>query len=123
MVDEVERWCFACRSHYPHQEVDGLGRTPGEIVIGGSVELVVDGSVEVVLVGAVVVVVAAVGGRGRSSRRSTSSSSSSTDVDGREVRVQHPAGERLGVAKLPTSTPSVARLMNFCQISPGTSRR
>ena len=21
VVDEVERWCFACRSHYPHQEV------------------------------------------------------------------------------------------------------
>jgi hypothetical protein len=21
VLDEVERWCFACRSHYPHQEV------------------------------------------------------------------------------------------------------
>ena len=21
VVDEVERWCFPCRSHYPHQEV------------------------------------------------------------------------------------------------------
>jgi len=19
--DEIEHWCFACRSHYPHQEV------------------------------------------------------------------------------------------------------
>ena len=23
VVDEIERWCFVCRSHYPHQEVDG----------------------------------------------------------------------------------------------------
>ena len=23
IVDEVEQWCFACRTHYPHQEVDG----------------------------------------------------------------------------------------------------
>jgi len=22
VVDEVERWCFACRTHYPHQPVD-----------------------------------------------------------------------------------------------------
>jgi hypothetical protein len=22
IVDEVEHWCFSCRSHYPHQEVD-----------------------------------------------------------------------------------------------------
>ena len=22
VVDEVEQWCFVCRSHYPHQEVD-----------------------------------------------------------------------------------------------------
>jgi hypothetical protein len=22
-LDEVERWCFACCSHYPHQPVDG----------------------------------------------------------------------------------------------------
>jgi hypothetical protein len=21
VVDEVERWCFPCRTHYPHQEV------------------------------------------------------------------------------------------------------
>ena len=21
VLDEVEQWCFACRSHYPHQEV------------------------------------------------------------------------------------------------------
>jgi hypothetical protein len=21
VVDEIERWCFACRSLYPHQEV------------------------------------------------------------------------------------------------------
>ena len=21
VVDEVERWCFVCRSHYPHQPV------------------------------------------------------------------------------------------------------
>jgi len=21
VLDEVEKWCFACRSHYPHQEV------------------------------------------------------------------------------------------------------
>ena len=21
VMDEVEQWCFACRSHYPHQEV------------------------------------------------------------------------------------------------------
>jgi hypothetical protein len=21
VVDEVERWCFPCRSHYPHQPV------------------------------------------------------------------------------------------------------
>ncbi|HEX8581184.1 MAG TPA: hypothetical protein VF640_02595 [Acidimicrobiales bacterium] len=21
--DEVERWCFPCRAHYPHQEVAG----------------------------------------------------------------------------------------------------
>jgi hypothetical protein len=23
VVDEVERWCFACRTHYPHEAVDG----------------------------------------------------------------------------------------------------
>lgn len=22
VVDEIERWCFACRTHYPHQPVD-----------------------------------------------------------------------------------------------------
>jgi hypothetical protein len=22
-VDEAERWCFACLSHYPHERVDG----------------------------------------------------------------------------------------------------
>ena len=22
VVDEVERWCFACRTHYPHEAVD-----------------------------------------------------------------------------------------------------
>ena len=21
VVDEVEKWCFVCRTHYPHQEV------------------------------------------------------------------------------------------------------
>jgi hypothetical protein len=21
VMDEVERWCFPCRTHYPHQEV------------------------------------------------------------------------------------------------------
>jgi hypothetical protein len=21
VVDEVERWCFVCRTHYPHQEI------------------------------------------------------------------------------------------------------
>ncbi len=21
VVDDVERWCFPCRTHYPHQEV------------------------------------------------------------------------------------------------------
>lgn len=21
VVDEVERWCFACRTHYPHEAV------------------------------------------------------------------------------------------------------
>lgn len=21
VMDEVEQWCFVCRSHYPHQEV------------------------------------------------------------------------------------------------------
>jgi DNA-directed RNA polymerase subunit N (RpoN/RPB10) len=29
VVDEVEHWCFPCRTHYPHQEVaaaaDGSG--------------------------------------------------------------------------------------------------
>jgi hypothetical protein len=24
VVDEIEHWCFACRSHYPHQEVDEI---------------------------------------------------------------------------------------------------
>lgn len=23
VVDEVERWCYPCRTHYPHQEVGG----------------------------------------------------------------------------------------------------
>jgi hypothetical protein len=23
VVDEVERWCFPCRTHYPHQEAEG----------------------------------------------------------------------------------------------------
>ena len=22
VVDEVERWCFSCRTHYPHQEIE-----------------------------------------------------------------------------------------------------
>ena len=22
VVDEVERWCFSCRTHYPHKEVE-----------------------------------------------------------------------------------------------------
>jgi hypothetical protein len=22
VLDEVEQWCFSCRSHYPHQVVD-----------------------------------------------------------------------------------------------------
>ena len=22
VVEETERWCFVCRTHYPHQEVD-----------------------------------------------------------------------------------------------------
>jgi hypothetical protein len=22
VVDEVERWCFACRTHYPHEAVE-----------------------------------------------------------------------------------------------------
>ena len=22
VVDEVERWCFACRAHYPHESVE-----------------------------------------------------------------------------------------------------
>ena len=22
VVDEIEHWCLACRSHYPHQDVD-----------------------------------------------------------------------------------------------------
>ena len=22
VVDEIERWCFVCRAHYPHQEVN-----------------------------------------------------------------------------------------------------
>ncbi len=25
VVDEVEHWCFPCRTHYPHEEVDGDG--------------------------------------------------------------------------------------------------
>ena len=25
VVDEVEHWCFPCRTHYPHQEVEGEG--------------------------------------------------------------------------------------------------
>ncbi|MDQ3147484.1 MAG: hypothetical protein M3R01_11245 [Actinomycetota bacterium] len=23
VLGEVERWCFSCRSHYPHQELTG----------------------------------------------------------------------------------------------------
>lgn len=23
VVDGIERWCFPCRSHYPHQPVEG----------------------------------------------------------------------------------------------------
>jgi hypothetical protein len=23
VLDEVERWCFPCRSQYPHQPLDG----------------------------------------------------------------------------------------------------
>ena len=23
VVEEIEHWCFVCRSHYPHQEVEG----------------------------------------------------------------------------------------------------
>ncbi|HEY3143547.1 MAG TPA: hypothetical protein VGJ86_20595 [Acidimicrobiales bacterium] len=23
VVDEIERWCFPCRTHYPHQPVEG----------------------------------------------------------------------------------------------------
>jgi hypothetical protein len=23
VVDEVERWCFPCRTHYPHEEIEG----------------------------------------------------------------------------------------------------
>ena len=22
VVDDVERWCFPCRTHYPHQEIE-----------------------------------------------------------------------------------------------------
>jgi hypothetical protein len=22
VLDDVEQWCFACRSHYPHQEIE-----------------------------------------------------------------------------------------------------
>jgi hypothetical protein len=25
VCDDVERWCFPCRTSYPHQEVDGPG--------------------------------------------------------------------------------------------------
>jgi hypothetical protein len=25
IVDDVERWCFPCRTHYPHQEVEPPG--------------------------------------------------------------------------------------------------
>ena len=28
VLDEVERWCSACRSHYPHQEVVEGGQAP-----------------------------------------------------------------------------------------------
>ncbi len=28
VVDEVEHWCFPCRTHYPHQEV-GAGGASG----------------------------------------------------------------------------------------------
>jgi hypothetical protein len=24
VMDEIERWCFVCRSHYPHQELGSL---------------------------------------------------------------------------------------------------
>ena len=26
VVDEIETWCLVCRSHYPHQPVDGPAR-------------------------------------------------------------------------------------------------
>ena len=22
VMDDIESWCFSCRTHYPHQEVD-----------------------------------------------------------------------------------------------------
>jgi hypothetical protein len=25
VVDEVEEWCFPCRTHYPHEEVEAAG--------------------------------------------------------------------------------------------------
>jgi hypothetical protein len=25
VLDEVEQWCFPCRTHYPHEEVPGEG--------------------------------------------------------------------------------------------------
>ena len=25
VVDEVEQWCFPCRTHYPHEEVEAAG--------------------------------------------------------------------------------------------------
>jgi hypothetical protein len=29
VVDEVEHWCFPCRTHYPHEEVAGSERSSG----------------------------------------------------------------------------------------------
>jgi hypothetical protein len=28
VLDDVERWCFPCRTHYPHQEIAGPGTAP-----------------------------------------------------------------------------------------------
>jgi hypothetical protein len=25
VVEEVEQWCFPCRTHYPHEEVEAAG--------------------------------------------------------------------------------------------------
>jgi hypothetical protein len=29
VVEEVEQWCFVCRSHYPHQLVDSSATSDG----------------------------------------------------------------------------------------------